>query len=168
MIIAVDLDGVISDIHTIALQLFNMEHGIGAKLSDINQWSAVIGGHEFAPFIYKSIQDEALHATLPVMEGAREGMVRLHKKHEVVIVTSRPNTPTPWILEWLKVHDIPYHWLLNTGHAHKGLVRADAMIDDYPGNLEKFIGYQTLFDRPWNQDCELYNRIRSWDSLGKE
>lgn len=165
MIIGVDLDGVIANIHDIALREFNAMYATVATIADITAYSGDVHGRPFTEFIFKVIEDEKLNAEAPVVEGAVTGMQKLGVGNELVIVTSRPKTPTPWIRSWLDNNNIHYKWLLNTGHAHKKLVRTDVLIDDYPGNFEGYVGQPILFDRPWNRDNQRLVRARGWDGV---
>lgn len=165
MIVGVDLDGVVADIHSVALRLFNEKYNDTAVYEDINTWGAVIHGKDFVPFIFKSIENEELHKTLSVVAGAKEALDQIGRRHKIVIATSRPKTPDQWILDWLKNNEIKFDYMLNFGHAEKNLLRAYMLIDDYPVNFEGFQGIKLLFDRPWNRDNTQLHRVMGWEEI---
>ena len=107
MIIGVDLDGVIASPHVPALRAFNAKYAKHAIYEDIDQWETVmIQGQKFIPSLMFVLENQALHNAIPAIEGAADGMAELSKRHELVIVTSRPKTPTDWILDWLDINEI--------------------------------------------------------------
>jgi len=175
MIIAVDVDGVVCDLHIPWLARYNQDFNDILSKTDITDW----GIHKFvkpncAEYIYRYLDDPTLYDDAPEISNAKLGIDGLRSLgHRVVFVTSSVNKVAGRKLAWLREHDF-----LDTKKNHqvdpdyvechdKSLVRADVLIDDSLANVRGFSGRGIVFDQPWNRevsDLDFPYRLRGWGS----
>jgi hypothetical protein len=97
---------------------------------------------------------------MPVIEGTTNATALISKKYNLVIATSRESITDVWSRNWLKEHGIVYTGFINTRETGKTLSGIDILIDDYVGNIDKFIRsgngnrQAILFSQPWNSDVD--------------
>jgi hypothetical protein len=76
----------------------------------------------------------------------------------VKILTVRPASVIDLTKKWLATNALVYDELVPAKPALKSRHGADALIDDYPGNIAEFLarsgGVAILVDQPWNQSVE--------------
>lgn len=112
--------------------------------------------------------------SLTMINGAREGIRQLKKKHEIVYVTS------PWVSckewgywrrEWLqKRFKTKNHEIVITND--KRHVFGDAIVDDRPENVRKYLGAYPgargyLYEHPYNRNEVEFLPFR-WDRIPEE
>lgn len=170
--IAVDVDGVCADLHAEWLKRYNAEFNDDLTVGRIAQWDMVPAVKpECGKQIYKYLNQLDLYANVPVIEGAKDGIDRLHDEGwRVVYVTSCTKGMADQKWEWLERH----HFLAPTKGqspdlilAHdKSLIRADALLDDYDGNLTGWMRRGILFDAPYNRSAiGPWTRIHHWGDV---
>lgn len=154
MNIAVDLDGVLADIHRPT-----------ADRSDRLTWEQV-ASRNFTDEDwdeYRHVSQNLWHNhwdQIPLVEeGVVEEMERLAQQHTVTILTHRCNVDSS-IEQWLADNGIHYHELIAT-HEDKETFGYDFYIDDNP--LE---ARHLLRDQPWNRHIETTNRIHTFIGVG--
>lgn len=122
--------------------------------------------------VVKSLKEPGFWDSLPVFDGAQEGVARLREVADVVIVTSPWNSCPTWLYEreaWLKKHfDIAHGDVISTNRKH--VVYGAMLIDDKTETLHAWrkvwgngaVQWQT----PHNRLDEWTGRsTRSWDQL---
>ncbi len=162
MIVGVDMDGVVCDLHQPWLAAYNADYPEAplrredCYLYDLSKLVASKCGRR----IYNYLNEDDLYATAPALPGALEGVRALRAAGcRVVFVTSTGRALAGQKRAWLEREDF-----LETGHGHdgphddlinmsdKGLLRADALVEDNPKQLRRFQGsLKILLDQPWNQ-----------------
>lgn len=166
MRIFLDLDGVVGDILTPWLALYNYEFNDTVKPQDIKNWQIEFFVKPAARRrIYEYLDLPELYDLMKPMPGAVEGIAELRDAgHRAVIAThARPGhmgTKYKWCMK---------HKIINSADDYvetkdKGLLRGDILLDDYPGNLVGFVGLPILFDAPHNKDA-VYRRVRNWSDF---
>lgn len=156
--VAIDMDGVLVDQVPPILTKLNQEMGVTLHKNDITDWEYPIGGTNIKVEIERAEREEDFVRQMPSIENAKEALGIMSDKFTIIIATSRENCTDQWSLDWLNSQGIHYSKLINTRSQGKILPGIDILIDDYIGNIEKFIrnGPQNrqaiLFAQPWNQD----------------
>lgn len=169
MIIAVDVDGVCADLHAEWLKRYNAEFHDDLTVERIRQWDMVPAVKpECGKQIYKYLNQSDLYEHVPVIDGAKAGVDELRDLGwRVVFVTSCTKGMADQKWEWLERH----HFLAPTKGqspdliiAHdKSLIRADALLDDYDGNLGPWMRRGILLDAPYNRAAiGSWTRIHQW------
>lgn len=100
--------------------------------------------------------------TLPVIDGAVQGVNKMRQKFDIVWCTSPYEDCPMWYwsrLQWLKKY-FPFTTRKNLIATHrKELVSGTHLVDDKPKNVERWQktnphGIAYLMDQPWNRDFE--------------
>lgn len=147
MNIAVDLDGVLADIHRPTADRSDELSWDEVKSRDFDEedWTE-----------YKHVSQNLWHNhwdEIPLMEDeVVEEMSRLTEDHEVTVLTHRCNVVEK-IERWLHDNGIAHDELICT-HDDKSEYDFDLYVDDNPVD-----GPQLLRDQPWNQDVDSSDRI---------
>ena len=137
LIIAVDLDGIVADLHHEWLRLYNEEHNHGTQLHDLKSWDMhhnVEIGHK----IYNYLADPGLYLRLKPLAGAVEALADFHEfGHDVQIITAASKTPQSAAdkYTWCKQH-LPFldRKQITISHQKHRFV-SDVFIDDSPVNM---------------------------------
>jgi len=169
--IAVDVDGVLAQLHLAVIRRVEEQYRIKITADQIRRWATIIQGVDLAPLFYEMAGDPDVVKSLKPVSGAQEGMTALSQLgHDLVIATSRRETGDKSVKQWLKRQAIPYDEYVNTmtlgGKQH---LDCDMLVDDYSGNLLKFINGQDqrkgiLLCWPWSEPENLLS-VRSKTSV---
>ncbi len=170
--LACDVDQVVADLYPEWLRRYNLEYGDSLQPSDIKGWGIdTFVKPECGKSIFKYLQDKTLYDNVKPISGALECIQLLRENDiRVAFVTSSNSYMAGRKLHWLADHKF---LTLFQGHSSydfvecmdKSLIRADALIDDYWGNLEKFVGEKILMNEHHNQEMLLrdgYYRAFGW------
>ena len=179
--ILVDVDGVLADFSQHVINKLRLRKEM--TVEDVTQWDIFsLLEEKFSPYHKKMalemMDDMSFWKTLPVMDGAKEGVQSLlYMGYEVVFVTSPWDTCIGWNVaryKWLQEHfNCQPHQLVIT-HA-KYLVHGLTLIDDREAHIEEWCSRHgahsaMLFGAAYNQDAPFLR----WDwpkivrSLGME
>lgn len=134
---------------------------------------------------YDFFASDHMDRLLP-MEGAVEGINALSYNHQLVFITSRPDSVKEKTLKWLKKYfpdkDIPVYFTNQyTPATHKKLTKSEVckkvgatiIIEDSPAYVLDCAnaGIRVLmYDRPWNRTVAnnpLITRVNSWSEILK-
>lgn len=158
----VDLDGVLRDIFSQMIKLYNNEFGENIKPEDVKDYDVETSfpkahaayGSSYQYFFEKHA--DYVFLLSPPMEGAVEAMKRLNQLGKVIIATIQPSTHNKILaLKWLEHWGIPYDEIRFVD-TKAGIV-CDYFIEDYPKNMEGSGGMKILIDAPYNQGVEEAN-----------
>jgi 5'-nucleotidase len=165
--IAVDMDGIIVDLASKWLELYNDEYGHGATLDDLQSWD-MSKNVKIGKEIYKYLYAPGMHLDSKPLPGAIEGLCELHEAgHEVHIVTATviPKAAAEK-LEWCAKHlpFLPHNRV--TISNHKARFVSDVFIDDSPHNLTAHAEAQPQAIRlgiawPYNAEVEKVMHLRA-------
>ena len=167
MIIGVDVDGVLADLHPEWLRRYNVEFDDGLVPEDITHWDFHdIVKPECGKRIYEYLTMPDLYDKVLPVPGAMNGVQTLRRAgHRPVFVTSCVKGMTDAKWDWLE------HWnLLDSASdlvvAHdKSLINLPVLIDDALHNVNWARG-DILFDAPWNRSERAYpRRVRGWSEV---
>lgn len=180
MIIYVDMDGVVADIMTEWLALYNRDWHDCLGPEDIPRWGIHhLFKRECNVNVYQYLAVPGLFARAPVIEGAVKALKELHEEqHDIYFATASPINSTTAFgekCEWVDEHFPFIGGRKVIGIRDKHLLQGDILIEDYPENLKKFSGLRILFDQPWNRSeedgfirCHDWNQVLSavYDHIG--
>lgn len=167
--IAIDMDDVMADTLTKALQLYKDRFGVSIPVE------ALHGMHlkdylpkEHAPVVWEFLHSPGFFRDLPIMEDCQEVMKALWEKHEVFIVSAAMEFPFSlkekhdWLQEFF-----PYiHWKNMVLCGDKSIINADYIIDDHAKNLVNFTGKEAyMFTAPHNMKETRFKRLNNWKEV---
>jgi 5'(3')-deoxyribonucleotidase len=168
MIVLVDVDGTVADIHVPWLGMYNADYHDRLTLAHITKWEMhELVKPECGRKIYKYLEDPKLYEKAPVIEGALNGVNTLRKMgHEIVFVSAGFYfSKVEWLGkygflssdDWRNAEDVVIA-------SNKGLIKGDVIIDDYPKNLDRAGAFmKILFRRPWNVGSRYQGR--NWEEI---
>jgi 5'-nucleotidase len=158
--IAVDQDEVLADFVGAVLERWNRENGTAFTKEQINMWKMedVLGPG--ADKIFHEWCDEvSFFENLTPVPGAIDGFNTLRKAgHDVIVVTSIVTDADNAYVgkrRWMRKYFPDYSVKNFMAVSRKGVVKADAILDDGEHNIQDFIDaggrFPILFDAPWNR-----------------
>ena len=157
-VVGVDLDGVLGNQVDGVLSRENARLGTTVTYEQVVHWDLPLGDTSFVPAIGAAMRDPGYVLEMPVHEGAREMLAELRERYVVKILTVRPPEVIALTEEWLATNALVYDDLVPAKEALKSSHGADALIDDYAGNIAEFLmqsdGIAVLVAQPWNQDVD--------------
>jgi 5'(3')-deoxyribonucleotidase len=124
----------------------------------IVHWNLPFDDTSFASAIRSAMEDPEYVLGMPVHDGARDMLVELREKYVIKILTVRPAEVIGWTEDWLATNVLVYEEIVPAKEALKSRHGADALIDDYAGNIAEFLsqsdGIAVLVDQPRNQSVD--------------
>lgn len=161
--VAIDVEGVLADIHRVFIREFNEEYDATYSFEDIDtsrwEWVGELGG--FSTFM--SITDEAWETpeTIPPLESGIGPEIRrlADAGYEVDIVTARQGVDEH-IQWWLSDHDITDYDQFHAVSHTKAEMGYTFYIDDRPGLADELSEGQHQYVRshPWNRSISPHPR----------
>jgi 5'-nucleotidase len=160
--IVVDLDAIVTNIFTPWLTKYNHKYDDWLNVKDIHDWDmSKVVKPECGEKIFEFVREPNFFLELNPLSGAIEGLKALHDDQYDLVICSAPETEHAaqekllWVKEWL-----PFIGKGNTFIGkRKGLIRAEAIIDDAPHNLIEFAKGNPLariitIAYPYNQNVQ--------------
>jgi len=168
MKIAVDVDGVLADIHTAVFKYLGMPY----TYRDIERWDFFndfdgLGADVFWD-TYRKLWSQRWDL-IPLMDvDCVEVLGDLSKRHRIDVVTCRDSDLARGTCIWLALKRIPYEdfVLLPRNGDKTRLDKYDIFVDDNPA-MAKDRRRLILFSRPWNVKVSGVRRIESFRDLYK-
>ena len=166
MKILVDLDGVLADIHTPWIGMYNAEYHDNLRLRDITKWDMhKIVKPECGKKIYNYLDNIDLYPRTFPIPGSQNGVKKLQELGTVIFVTSGFFVAK---VKWLSDHGylLDENWKFSKEVvvcSRKDLIKGDIIIDDCQDNLARFSN-RILFDQPWNRMSK-YPRAHNWEEV---
>jgi len=164
--IIIDMDHVMADITTQYLTWYKQYTGVEIERS------ALTGKNEVAAFPNSEMVRNFLYTpgffrTAPVMEDSQQVIEKLHKYHEVFIVSAAMEFPQSLSEKyyWLEEHFPFLSWKQFVLCGDKRVIKGDYMIDDHLKNLDFFEGEKLLYTSPHNMLIEGYTRVNNWQDV---
>jgi 5'(3')-deoxyribonucleotidase len=152
--IAVDVDGVLADHVSPILHRLNSKYGTKLTKEDIIDWNYPIDDTTIDVELEKALFDKDYILKMPVIDGAKDGMLYLCQNHFVLVATSRPKEVEDLTFAWVS-SNFKFHDFCNTYGKSKSCLNVDLLIDDNLQNIKDFAssaGVGLLFSQPWNQE----------------
>jgi len=175
-IILLDMDDVLAQCMQRLIELVNERFSLSIKKEEVRDFYLEKEVQRIRPEltwqeICAPLREPDFFRNLDIMDGAQEGVERLSKLGEVVIVTSTPvaltgaNAFTDKFL-WLEAN-FPSRFtekdIIFT--KRKELVTGDVLIDDAPHNVAVYPGKAIIFSAPWNRHLFGRPRAENWEEL---
>jgi len=159
------MDEVLADVRPKFLDLFEATHG--RRLNEAEYRGKKIYQVDGAAAIRDRLFERGFFADLPLVEGCREALLKLHGEYELFIVTAamefRASLEDKY--DWLQKH-LPFiPWSHYVFCGDKSIVAADYMIDDHPHNLRDFRGKGLLFTASHNVYETEFTRVNNWQDV---
>jgi 5'(3')-deoxyribonucleotidase len=174
---AVDLDGVLYEFQRTYRYMIREYRGV--EMPPVAEfWTTWDAQKQYGtPADHRWMWDEGVKRGLfrygHMVTGGRRGLERLAEDgHELIIVTSRPESAVNDTMEWcsLLLKDIPivgFH-ILSNGE-RKTSIDWDVLIDDRPENIEDALSAgrkAVLFQQPWNDNyITLAQEANGWKEV---
>ena len=158
-----DLDGIVTDLVTKWLAVYNRDYHDNLTLADITSWNwDQFVKPEVGKRIYHYLSRPGFFADLKPIPGAIGTLERLSHRLELVVVTASPGSGMRDKADWVRQHlpFVPKHNLVVT--YRKDLVLGDFMFDDAPRNLAHTPATRIIMDYPYNRDFEDAYRVHNW------
>ena len=171
--IALDLDGVLADTMRLWIKLWRRRTGQMIEFEDLDEWDfwRRLGISEGK---FMDVMNDAwrLWRIMPPTESSLSDKVRKIKRFgRVDIVTARPRVTERYVLNWLRLHEIPYDeyvWIRSC--REKPRLNYDVYIDDSPLIVDGCMRrgrLLILYDRPWNRRVQENIHVRRIKSLSQ-
>ena len=172
MKIAIDIDGVVANFVASFIPVVKQRYGLSLNTRDIyvHDLDLVLG---VTPDEAMELVRSTLRCDLDPYPGAIRGLARLRRRHEVTLVTARPEDMMDVTTRCLRERNIIYHSLLHftAGFKHQNEHAFDVFVDDHLREGFGFVGkvpHIIIFDRPWNRTfnvSNLFKRAHNWREL---
>ncbi|GIU92557.1 MAG: hypothetical protein KatS3mg011_1463 [Acidimicrobiia bacterium] len=173
MRLGIDLDGVVADFNTGWISRYNQEYGADIPFDAVRSWDAIPSLTHFRHMgeFWEWARDHGGHSLFRHLEpypGALETLRRLARRHDLVIVTTKPDWAIPDTYSWIGQHEIPAREVHIT--EEKWEVPCDVYLDDAPHVLEGLIAHRPRavvcrYVRPWNHPLPGAVDVESWDDF---
>jgi uncharacterized HAD superfamily protein len=186
MLIAIDIDEVLADTLNHFIFLYNQKFKTSFKRDDFytfNWWEVLGLTKEEFKKVFTQIVGQGFFSELATIAGAKEGVKRLQKKHELAVVTSRPRIVSAATKAWLDKHfpDVfskvyfTREVILGPNIKDKDEIcqeiGADLIIEDefeFAEDCAQENILVLLFDNPWNREFKIpsyMTRVYSWENI---
>jgi 5'-nucleotidase len=161
----IDMDSVICDLMTEWHRRYNQEYNDTLSVEHLKCWqSEKYVKPECGLKIYNYLNEPGLFLHLDPIDGSIKVLERLHKRYDILIVTSSMTYAYTEKEQWVEKH-LPFIGKRNLIFAHrKDMIRGDLLFDDAPHNLEAFRKTGRLavaMDYPYNRMIDV-PRVQTW------
>lgn len=170
MRIGIDIDSVLAEAMPIFLASIKERHGLDLKKEDITKWNMNWGEVDLYREICCVLDQPELVINMPLVDGAKEGMIYLRGRYKVKLITSRKDTRAPQTRAWADKHFGNIE-IVHTD-ADKNGYNVDVLIDDAPHHIEAFAKkhrWAIVFDQPWNHNVDFKGlpvlRANNWEEV---
>jgi 5'(3')-deoxyribonucleotidase len=165
MIIFVDVDGVVADLHDVVLTDYNKDYQDDLKVEQIVSWNMA----DFAKCgtkIYNYFEIPEIYNRVKPVFGAIDGIKKLKKMGHRIVYATTDTAGTAgrkylWLLEWGFVDTRKNYVEISD----KGLLLGETLIDDAFHNVSVFQGNGILLTMPWNKSFEWKRRAKDWTEI---
>lgn len=171
--LGIDLDGVVANFTKGWVERYNREFGTSLAEADVRTWGAMIDLTDFDDmeefWAWAANGDgPSIFRHLEPYPNAIGSLQRLHRGHEIVIITTKPDFAWEDTRLWLRDHDVPYDELHITEEKWK--VPCDVYLEDSPHQLDELTLERPdrvvcRFVRPWNAPVTGARDIHDWDEF---
>jgi 5'(3')-deoxyribonucleotidase len=168
--VAIDVDGVLSDVVGHILPILNTKYNTKYQYRDVNHWDFSINGISIGEHLKEYFFNQEFLLTTPEIEGAREALIEIAKRHEITIVTGRLEYTRRYTYLWLNDRFV-YDKIIFTNKKTIQSTDCDLLIDDYFKYINDFSnsgGNTIQLLQPWNENyiAEEVNYVATkWEEI---
>lgn len=177
MRLGIDLDGVVANFNAGWMQRYNDEHGAELSQEMVVSWDGLYRLTHFPDMREfwrwaRNHEGPSVFRHLDPYPGAVETLRALNKaRHDIVILTAKPNWAVHDTFQWLADHRIP------TREVHclhdKWRIACDVYLDDSPTVLDGLARRRPdamvcRFVRPWNDPVNGAVDVHDWDEFAQQ
>lgn len=164
--LGIDMDEVMADLMPEWIRRINKITGKDYTVNDVTNWNVPKSLNLDEELCLKILEDKDLYNNLDPIDGAIKTIKELNEKYDLYIVSYAPtNISLKHKGVWLNKY-LPFierrQWIFTQS---KHLIDLDILIDDGIHNLETFKGRAILFTRPWNVECNKFERVNNWKEV---
>ena len=170
MRLGIDLDGVVADFNTGWVSRYNDEFGSNVSTDQVDSWDAMDHLTHFeSKGAFWRWAARGVHGSvfrhLETYPGALETLTRLSRRHEIVIITAKPDWAVHDTFAWISDRRIPTREIHVT--EAKWRVPCDVYLDDSPRQIVELHTNRPeaivcRYVRPWNKSVPGTRNIHSW------
>ena len=113
--VGIDVDGVLANIHSPALDIFAKRYGFLTKYNDISNWNYLQERYKISRSQFLAVLDEAWvqWIDVPFVETTIvQDLGLLHHDFNVVLITKRTRGSLQNVLRWLQFHHFQFNELI--------------------------------------------------------
>ncbi|MEA2024439.1 MAG: hypothetical protein U9N79_09150 [Actinomycetota bacterium] len=170
MRLGIDLDGVVADFNTGWVNRYNDEFGSNVSSDQVDSWDAMGDLTHFESMgAFWKWASRGTHGSvfrhLETYPDALGALTRLSKRHEIVIITAKPDWAVHDTFAWISDRRIPTREIHVT--EAKWRVPCDVYLDDSPRQIVELHTNRPeaivcRYVRPWNKPVPGTRNIHSW------
>ncbi len=165
--ILVDMDGVLADVYTRFLELYEEETGNRRSMDEI---IGIKEGEAF-PEVFRWVETPGFFRNIPVIPDSQRVLKLLNETYEIIVVSMATEFPASLTDKqlWLNDHFPFISWKQVVFCGNKSLIPADLMIDDHFKNLDNFNGETIMFIQPHNINNKdhRHKTVSTWAEIEK-
>jgi uncharacterized HAD superfamily protein len=170
-ILGVDIDNVLAQSDACLRAMFQELYGIMLDEHQMTQYDYMTYGvtEEQLVRVFQLFNTEVCR-TLKVVPGAKAALVRLARRYEIALVTSRDPESKASTEYWLRAKGLPYDQLHFNDDKHALGIAYHAFIEDRHEHAHRLAGTGTpvyLLTRPWNAAPLAHPNVRRVNSWGE-
>ena len=174
--ILMDVDGVVCDLHSSWLGLYNKDYDDDLHNEEITAWDMVeFVKPECGKKIYEYLENPDIYKNALPIVGAWGGCMKIRKMGHRIVFVSAGFYPAKveWLNRWGFLREFPYEdkrWQTATDMAlvnDKSLIVGDLLIDDRYENVIDSKCLALMFMQPWNwsKRGEYKYQVDDWTHL---
>ncbi len=169
MIIGVDVDSVVADLHSVWISRYNKDYNDNLSLegTEITDWdTSKFVKRECGVKIYDYLKDPTLYDDILPVEDSLDIIDQIKEdfNSRIIYITSTP-IETPGVkFNWLVRHGFLKEKELHNYYEcrDKSLIACDILLDDRYENARDAFNLGVLFTRPWNKKYDYKYRVKDW------
>lgn len=167
-ILGVDIDNVLAESDACLRAMIRTRFGIALEEEDITRYDYGAYGvtEEQLIEVFRAFNAETCR-TLKVVHGAKTGLVRLSRRYEIALVTSRNQASKASTEYWLRRKGLPFDQLHFNDEKHALGIPYHAFIEDRYEQAHRIAETGAsvyLFTRPWNAAPLVHPNVRRVDT----
>lgn len=173
MRLGIDLDGVVANFNAGWMNLYNEEFSADLTPDLVRDWNGLSGLTHFDSMLdfwrwAQGGQGPSVFRHLEVFPDAVDSLDILAKRHDIVIITTKPAWAIHDTYAWIADNRIPTNEIHVT--SRKWVVACDVYLEDSPFQLPALVEHQPdatvcRFVRPWNHTVAGAVDIETWDDF---